>query len=101
MKKRIFFSLFVASVFASANVSAIEKNADGFYELGTPQDLMDFAALVNSAKANRTLSAILTSDIDLAGVENFTPIGTYSDTNGTTISYRGTFEKLFIFSSFA
>lgn len=61
-----------------ANAWALDE-VDGCYQIGTAQDLVDFATLVNEGKPEA--QAVLTADIDLAGVE------------WTCISlFRGTFD---------
>lgn len=61
-----------------ANAWALDE-VDGCYQIGTAQDLVDFATLVNEGKAEA--QAVLTADIDLTGVE------------WTSISmFRGTFD---------
>ena len=61
-----------------ANAWALDE-VDGCYQIGTAQDLVDFAALVNEGKPEA--QAVLTADIDLTGVE------------WTSISlFRGTFD---------
>lgn len=66
-----------------------DTDGDGLYEIGTAQELVDFATQVNSGK---TVSAELTADIDLTGYA-WTPIGTEANRfigvfegNGHTIS---------------
>ena len=66
-----------------SNAWALEQT-DGVYQIGTPQDLVDFATLVNGG--DKTINGVLVADIDLSGVENFTPIGTQ------TVNYAGTFD---------
>ncbi len=65
------------------NASAIEIS-DGVYQIGTAQDLTDFAELVNSGETNA--NAVLTADIDLSNVENFTPMAHHNN------PYSGTFD---------
>ncbi|MBR4405443.1 MAG: hypothetical protein IKT30_03610, partial [Bacteroidaceae bacterium] len=61
-----------------ANAWAVDE-VDGCYQIGTAQDLVDFATLVNEGKPEA--QAVLTADIDLTGVE------------WTSISmFRGTFD---------
>ena len=63
---------------------------DGVYQIGTPAQLVAFGKKVNAG--NQGLNAVLKNDIDMAGIENFEPIGKHSDTNGTSITYRGKFD---------
>lgn len=61
-----------------ANAWALDE-VDGCYQIGTAQDLVDFATLVNEGKPEA--QAVLTADIDMTGVE------------WTSISlFRGTFD---------
>ena len=68
---------------------------NGMMQIGTINDLEIFATLVNGF--DRTLNGALTADIDMSGVENFEPIGIYSDNDGihnnsNVNSYGGTFD---------
>lgn len=49
------------------------SNDDGFFEIGTPEELMEFAELVNTV--DKGLNGILIADIDMSGITDFTPIG--------------------------
>ncbi len=61
---------------------------DGYYQLGTVEQLVWFAAKVNNGETS--LNAVLTDDIDLAGSEDkFIPIGTNAN------HYAGTFDGQF------
>ncbi|MCF0196282.1 MAG: hypothetical protein HUK03_03430, partial [Bacteroidaceae bacterium] len=62
---------------------AIERDAEGTYLIATPQDLLDFAALVNGGETYA--AALLTSDVDMTGL-TYTPIGK------STAPYQGTFD---------
>ena len=74
----------VPLLIAGLNARAIEE-VNGVYQIGTPQELTEFSELVNSG--NTSANAVLTADIDLSGVENFTPIGAHYKT-----PYVGTFD---------
>ena len=50
----------------SAGTWALDQ-VDGVYQIGSTQDLVDFAAVVNEGENN--VNAVLTADIDLTGVE--------------------------------
>lgn len=56
-----------------ANAWALDE-VDGCYQIGTAQDLVDFATLVNEGKD--AANAVLTADIDMTGVE-WTNISVY------------------------
>ena len=66
--------------------SSLQQDAEGYYLLGSAQDLRDFAALVNSRSVN--INARLTADIDLEGSmsNQWTPIG------NVTYKYNGVFD---------
>ena len=66
----------------SSNVLALDQK-DGVYQISTAQDLEDFSNLV--ASGNGSLSAVLTTDIDMSGV-NHQPIGTVGS------PFKGTFD---------
>ncbi len=85
MNMKIRILLLLAAVFAVGNVWALDKDGDGVYQIGTAQDLADFAVLVNGGE--RAANAVLTSDVDLSGIEDWTSIGA---TNGTP--YAGVFD---------
>ena len=79
MRKRLLRGALVGFfLMTCANGWALDE-VDGCYQIGTAQDLVDFATLVNEGKPEA--QAVLTADIDLAGVE------------WTSISlFRGTFD---------
>lgn len=87
MKKKV-FTFLAAALMTLGAMAAIEPDTDGFIKIGTAQDLRDFASYVNDN--HNTAKAKLTADIDLENV-NFTPIGLYSDDNGTQIEFKGRF----------
>lgn len=62
---------------------ALEQK-DGVYQISNATDLVDFSNLV--ASGNGGISGVLTTDIDMAGVIEFMPIGT------TSSPYRGFFD---------
>lgn len=81
-------ALLVAGLFLGGHAYALEQNEAGVYQIGTTQDLVDFAALVNDETDgvdNSAACAVLTADIDLTDV-TWTPIG-----NGAR-RYKGTFD---------
>lgn len=80
-----FLSLFAASVSATA-IEAV----DGVYQIGTPQELTEFAALVNGGEAS--INAVLTADIDMGGAEWECPISGVSPVIGGAKYYHGTFD---------
>lgn len=91
--KKAFLSLaaFGIAMTMSQSISALEMDADSVYQIGTAQDLMDFAVLVNDTVGgvdNSAASAALTADIDLTD-QAWTPIG-WGDRR-----YKGTFDGQF------
>ena len=73
--KQTITSLFLAALMSMAgmNALALEQNAQGIFEISSAQDLVDFATLVNDGQ--NSAGAVLTADIDMASITNFTPIG--------------------------
>ena len=67
----------------AGSISALEKDADGIYQISDADGLVEFAALVNGGEA--AANAVLTADIDLTGV-SWTPIG------GASTKFSGTFD---------
>lgn len=63
---------------------AVNKDAWGIYLISSPQNLVDFAAIVNNGESDAP--AVLTADLDMTGVA-FTPIG-----NQSGVAYSGTFD---------
>ena len=84
--RRILFKVvaLVPLLIAGMNARAIEE-VNGVYQSGIPQELTEFSGLVNSG--NTSANAVLTADIDLGSVENFTPIGAHY-----TTPYVGVFD---------
>ena len=64
--------------------------ADGvsYYQIGTPAQYASFATMANT---DLTISAVLTSDIDLSGWNGIS-IGTYTGTGDTSARYSGIFD---------
>ncbi len=77
MKIFNFLIMFALMCIMGTNVWALDQN-DGVYQIGTAEDLVAFSDLVNGGEYGA--NAVLTADIDLSGVENFTPIGTHFTT---------------------
>ena len=84
MKRKLFYIL-VLLLMVMQGAWALNQE-DGYYMIGSAQDLKDFAALVNSG--NTTINGKLIAPINLQGSnENqWTPIGTSSH------NYNGTFD---------
>ena len=77
-----------------AALDGMPKYIDNVMQISTPNDLCSFSVLVNEGM--RTLDAQLTTDINMAGITTFQPIGLYSDNvteqnDFRTNSYGGTF----------
>jgi hypothetical protein len=88
MKKSLL--LFLLSLVGLGGISAqtLEPTEEGIYEIGSAEDLVAFSDLVNAG--NYGANAILTADIDMSSVENFTPIGHFG--NAADDKYYGTFD---------
>ena len=84
--KRNLTSVFLGALLWLVGISAwaIEP-VDGVYQIATPQDFVEFSALVNGGQGE--INAVLTADIDMSTVDNLAPIGQ----NGATL-YAGTFD---------
>lgn len=68
------------------------EQIDGVYQIGNANQLCWFAEFVNAG--NNKISAVLTADIDLSGID-WIPIGLYTDdpaTKANNASYAGTFD---------
>lgn len=103
MKKKLFSLLALA--FCTASSWALDP-VNGVYQIGTAQDLVDFAALVNGGTTGA--NAVLTTNIDMTDTEWNNPIGVsgykgHFDGQGYTINgleyttkqdYHGLFGKL-------
>ena len=74
MKQRLLYGILVLCAYmaGSMRVCAPEQNADGVHQIGTEQDLIDFAAVISGGTFDA--KAVLTSDIALTSVWE-TPIG--------------------------
>ena len=74
MKQRLLYGILVlfACMTGSIRVCALEQDANGVYQIGTEQDLIDFAAVISGGTFDA--KAVLTSDIALTSVWE-TPIG--------------------------
>ena len=82
--KHKFYSLILTTLLGLTGMKAWALDQKGgVYQIGTAQDLVNFASLVNGGTTGA--NAVLTDDIDLDGV-TWTPIG-----NGSNI-YTGTFD---------
>ena len=73
----------------TAAASAIDF-VGGVYQIRTPQDLVDFSTIVNEANSTFYKGNLL-NDIDMSSVENFTPIGLYTDGDGAKTPFLGVF----------
>jgi len=77
LKSLLFSSLMLlGGVFSSNQVWALEQDGSGVYQIGTAQDLLEFAGVVNGGTTDA--NAVLTADIDLTG-KTWTPIGNSSN----------------------
>ncbi|MBQ7988272.1 MAG: hypothetical protein IJ253_07155 [Bacteroidaceae bacterium] len=89
--KKIFKRLCMTTALymAGHSVWALSQK-DGVYQIGTDEDLVAFAELVNNGNAN--INAVLTADIDLSSMGDFAPIGYHRDGAAYTRQYQGTFD---------
>ena len=88
MKQKLLTLLLTALLgLTGMNAWALDQ-ADGVYQIGTAQDLADFAGIVNGGET--TAKAVLTADIDCSSISSWTPIGDWS-TNATTSGFKGHF----------
>ena len=82
--------LFGMQVQARGGLSTVTIGSAEYYEIGTGDDLVAFAALVNGGTT--TANAILTADIDLSSVmSTWTPIGDWN-TGAVSSAYCGHFD---------
>ena len=93
MKKR-FLTIALSLLTVCGAWAALPQDDARFYLIGSAADLVEFSEFVNAG--NNGASARLTADIDMSSVENFTPIGKYSDGNfgGPSVNrqFSGTFD---------
>ena len=82
--RRKLLMLLAIGIGMTSSVWALEKDANGVYQISTKQDLFDFASKVNNNN-EASANAVLTKNIDLDN-NAWTPIG-----NATT-PYTGTFD---------
>ncbi|MBO4642069.1 MAG: hypothetical protein J5661_04345 [Bacteroidaceae bacterium] len=89
--KHQFTRMCLAILFAGLAVGAkadLQQNEEGFYLINNAADLVAFSELVNSGEFG--VNAMLTADIDMSSVENFTPIGCFG--NGADDKFYGIFD---------
>ena len=91
MKQRLLygFLLLLVCLTGSMRTWALEQDANGVYQIGTAQDLIDFAAFVNQGVANMSANAVLTNDIDMTGQSWDNAIGNWA--SGVE-GYKGHFD---------
>ncbi|MBQ7988274.1 MAG: hypothetical protein IJ253_07165 [Bacteroidaceae bacterium] len=89
MKRISYVAMFLTMILVGTDAWALSQK-DGVYQITSAQDLVDFSALVNGGQ--QTANAVLTADIDLSGIENFTPIGYHNDLTGVSTDYQGSFD---------
>ena len=90
MKQRLLYGILLlfVCVTSSTRMWALEQDANSVYQIGSAQDLIDFADLVNQGGANMSANAVLTADIDMTGQPWENSIGNYVNSNG----YKGHFD---------
>ena len=84
MKQKIFLTFLALTFGMASSAWALEKDANGVYQISTKQDLIDFASKVNGEN-ELNAKAVLTKNIDLKNV-TWTPIGNNDK------KYSGTFD---------
>ena len=84
MKKNLLVTLLCAVGALWSNEAQALEQKDGVYQIATAQDLVDFSAVVNGGE--QAANAVLTADIDMTPVEDFTPIGSVAT------PFKGTFD---------
>ena len=87
MKTKLLLLLSVC-IGMTSSAWALEKEGD-IYQIGTAQDLADFAALVNGGET--AVNAVLTQDIDMSELDSWTAIGDWN-TGAVTSAYCGHFD---------
>lgn len=87
MKKTLLLSL-MALMGLMGNSMKVLAQDDAPFEIATAEDLVAFSEHVN--EGNWGANAVMTNDIDMSSVENFTPIGHFG--NGADDKYYGTFD---------
>ena len=92
MKQKVTsFLLLALMCLMGVDAYALEKNGEGVYQIGTAQDLLDFAELVNT---DPTCSALLTADIDMKDKGWISPssfAGTFDGGNHTISNLGASF----------
>ena len=88
MRKKL-LSLLALALCTASNMWALDQ-VDGVYQIGTAQDLADFATLVNGGTF--TSDAVLTADIDMSTLSSWTAIGDWSTGSGSNACYKGHFD---------
>lgn len=104
MKNKLYLfcaALLLAATFSAYGQTEPSKDEDGTYLIGTADELVWFRNLVNASvskdddssdevKNKNEFNVKLTADIDLSGIGNWVPIGTYH--GEPDILYYGTFD---------
>ena len=82
------FALVLGMLPVSARANdAVPDQADGVYQIGTAAELLWFAGQVNSGE--KTISAVLTADIDLRNAASWPGIGTAENPFGGSFNGQG------------
>ncbi len=90
MKQKLSFLLSALMCVFGTSAWALEKDADGIYQIGTAEDLVAFSELVNGGEFSA--NAVLTADIDMSGI-TMEPIGLWGGVNEDgNIGFSGTFD---------
>ena len=87
--KKILITLFSVLLCGSGmRVSAIERDASGFYLINNIDELWEFTMILRNGQS--ASSAKLCTDIDMTGVQNWMPIGFHN--HDANIAYSGMFD---------
>ena len=97
MKQKIYSLLLMAllgtlgmNVWAQS-LSTTTIGGKEYYEIGSADDLVELADLVNSGD-EMDANAVLTADIDMSGLESWTAIGDWRAITGGNACYKGHFD---------
>lgn len=88
MKKHLLFFLIALIGLTGSSLRVMAQDDPEPIKIATAEDLVAFSEFVNAG--NYDANAILTADIDMSSVENFTPIGHFG--NEANDKYHGTFD---------
>ena len=88
--RRKLLMLLAIGIGMTSSVWALEKDANGVYQISSAQDLEEFATMVNQ-KHQTTINAVLTDNINMSDLSSWTAIGDWN-TASVTSAYCGHFD---------